>query len=131
MRSGIKILVGTPGNGPVVQRQRIYLFRLKMWLNKGDAVQWRSPSRLMARARLEDNGETPIPDLRVDREHLIPGLFYGIEGMRIGGTRKLPISPHLAFAKRGVPGVIPADAVLVAEIGVLGERKFHDVNGHH
>ena len=47
------------------------------------------------------------------------GLFYGVEAMRIGGTRRLEISPHLAYGDRGVPGVIPPAAVLTAEITIL------------
>jgi FKBP-type peptidyl-prolyl cis-trans isomerase len=52
------------------------------------------------------------------------GLFYGVEGMRVGGTRTLKISPHLAYGKRGIPGVILADAVIIAEFSVLEERVF-------
>ena len=124
MRSGIKVLADTPGNGPKIERQRTYFVRLKLWLNKGDPVKWESPWGLIDRARLEDNGETLITDLRIDRENLMNGLFYGVEGMRIGGTRKLRISPHLAYGERGIPGIIPADAVIVAEFAVLEERIF-------
>lgn len=123
MRSGIKVLSDTPGSGPAIERQHIYLVRLKLWLNKGDAVKWESAWGLMDRARLEDEGETLITDLRIDRENLIPGLFYGIAGMRVGGTRKLRISPHLAYGKNGIPEIIPPDAVLIAEFTVLEERK--------
>ena len=87
MRSGIKVLEDTPGTGPEIERQHTYLVRLKLWLNKGDPVKWTSPWGFIDRARLEDDGETLIADLRIDREHLVNGLFYGIEGMRIGGTR--------------------------------------------
>jgi FKBP-type peptidyl-prolyl cis-trans isomerase len=62
--------------------------------------------------------------LRVDRENLINGLFYGIEGMRIGGTRRLRISPQLAYGERGIPGLIPENAVVVAELSILEERVF-------
>jgi len=70
-------------------------------------------------ARLEDDGRTLITEVRVDRRSLVSGLFYGVEGMRIGGTRRLEIAPHLAYGDRGVPGVIPSNAVLTAEITVL------------
>lgn len=30
-----------------------------------------------------------------DRESLIPGLLHGIEGMRIGGIRRIIVPPHL------------------------------------
>lgn len=124
MRSGIKLLADTPGTGPPIKRQHVYLMRLKFWLNKGDPVIWKSPSGFVDRARLEDNGETLVADLRINREQLINGLFYGIQGMRIGGTRKLRISPHLAYGERGIPGLVPADAVIIAEITVLEERMF-------
>jgi hypothetical protein len=42
-------------------------------------------------ARLEDNGETLITEIRIDRRSLVNGLFYGVEGMRVGGTRRLEI----------------------------------------
>lgn len=124
MRSGIKLLSDSPGTGAPVQRQKIYLIRLKMWLNKSDPVKWSSPWGLIDRARLEDDGETLVTDLRIDRENLNNGLFYGIEGMCVGGTRKLRISPHLAYGERGVPGIIPANAVITAEIEIIEERVF-------
>ena len=74
----------------------------------------------MGVARLDDNGETLITEVRIDRRSLVNGLFYGVEGMRIGGTRRLEIAPHLAYGDRGVPGVIPAAAMLTAEITILG-----------
>lgn len=122
MRSGIEVLEDTPGSGPEIERQHVYLVRLKLWLNKGDPVKWKSPWGMIDTARLEDNGETLVTALRIDRENLIAGLFYGVEGMRIGGTRKLRISPHLAYGKKGIPGTIPEDAVLVAEFSVLDAR---------
>jgi FKBP-type peptidyl-prolyl cis-trans isomerase len=57
---------------------------------------------------------------------MINGLFYGIEGMRVGGTRRLRISPHMAFGGKGLPGTIPANAVLVVECSVLEERRVSD-----
>jgi len=42
--------------------------------------------------------------------------------MRVGGTRRLEIAPHLAYADGGVPGVIPAGALLTAEVTVLESR---------
>ena len=78
---------------------------------------------MIDRARLEDDGETLFTDLRIDRENLFAGLFQGIEGMRIGGTRKLKISPHLAYGETGIAGKVPAHAVIIAEIEFIEERK--------
>jgi len=124
IRSGIEILADEPGTGPIVERKHTYLVRLKMWLNRGEPIRWQEPWGLIDRARLEDAGTTLITDLRVDRVNLISGLFYGVEGMRVGGTRKLRISPHLAYGECGVPGIIPSNAVLIAEFHIVEERTF-------
>jgi FKBP-type peptidyl-prolyl cis-trans isomerase len=70
-------------------------------------------------AQIEDEGLTLITDVEIHRRSLVNGLFYGVEGMRVGGTRRLEIAPHLAYGDRGVPGVIPEGALLTAEITIL------------
>lgn len=124
MKSGVKLIADTPGAGAAVERGRTYLVRLKMWLNKGESIRWERPWGMVDRARLEDDGATLVSDLRVDRESMVNGLFYGVDGMHVGGTRKLRISPHLAYGERGVPGTVPKDAVLVMEIEFIEERVF-------
>jgi hypothetical protein len=95
-----------------------------MWLNQGEPIRWDRPSGPVDSARLEDDGETLITDLRIDRENLVAGLFQGIEGMRVGGCRKLKISPHLAYGETGIPGKVPPRAVIIAEIEFIEERKM-------
>ena len=126
MRSGIEIIEDQPGDGAPVQRQRVYQLRLKMWLNKGEPIRWERPWGLIDRARLEDDGATLVTDLRIDRENLFAGLFQGVDGMCIGGKRKLKISPHLAYGEAGIPGRVPPQAVIVAEIEFLAERKMDE-----
>jgi FKBP-type peptidyl-prolyl cis-trans isomerase len=63
-----------------------------------------------------------ITDVRIDRVFLFAGLFYGIQGMNVGGTRLLRIAPYLAYGEQGLEGVIPPNAVVTAELSVLGER---------
>jgi uncharacterized protein len=118
LRSGLTLLADVPGLGEPVRRQHNYRIRLRLWLNRGEPVRWRMPWGPVGAARLEDNGETLITEVRVSRGLLISGLFYGVEGMRVGGTRRLEIAPHLAYGDRGVPGIIPANAVLTAEITI-------------
>ena len=119
LRSGLTLLVDIPGSGEPVRRQHVYRLRLKMWLHKGEAVRWQIAAGPVGIARLEDSGETLVTQLRIDRRSLVPGLFYGVEGMRVGGMRRLEIAPHLAYGERGVPGIVPANALLVAEITIL------------
>jgi hypothetical protein len=118
MRPGLTLLVDLPGTGDPVRRQHDYRIRLRMWLNNGDAVRWQTAWGPVGVARLEDAGATLTTEVRINRGRLISGLFYGVEGMRVGGTRRLEIAPHLAYGDRGVPGVIPAGAVLTAEITI-------------
>ena len=119
LRSGLTLLVDVPGGGDLVRRQHNYKICLRLWLHRGEPVRWNTASGPVGVARLEDNGETLITEVRIDRRSLVNGLFYGVEGMRVGGTRRLEIAPHLAYGDRGVPDVIPANAVLTAEITIL------------
>jgi FKBP-type peptidyl-prolyl cis-trans isomerase len=93
-----------------------------MWLHKGEPVRWSHASGSTGVGRFEDEGETLITEMRIDRRTLVGGLFYGIDGMRVGGTRRLEIAPHLAYGERGVPGTIPPNALLMAEITILEAR---------
>ena len=120
LRSGLTLLVDIPGTGELVRRQHNYRIRLRLWLNRGESVRWQTAWGPVGDARLDDDGETLITEVRIDRRSLVNGLFYGVEGMRIGGTRRLEIAPHLAYGEHGVPGVIPAAAMLTAEITILG-----------
>jgi hypothetical protein len=107
------------GTGEPVRRQRTYRVRLRLCLNTGEAVRWPSAWATENVFRLDDLGETLITEIRIHRGSLVSGLFYGVEGMRVGGTRRLEIAPHMAYGERGVPGVIPGGAALVAEVTIL------------
>ena len=119
LRSGLTRLVDVPGTGEPVLRQHNYRIRLRLWLNKGEAVRWQAAWGPVGAAKLVDDGKTLITEVRIDRRSLVNGLFYGVEGMQVGGMRRLEIAPHLAYGERGVPGIIPAGAVLTAEITIL------------
>jgi hypothetical protein len=117
LRSGLTLLTDLPGNGEVVRRQHQYRVCIRMWLNKGDIVRWKGSPEASAPPEGDDARETAV--VRVHRGSMIAGLFYGIEGMRVGGTRRLEIAPHLAYGDAGVAGAIPARAVLTAEVTIL------------
>lgn len=53
---------------------------------------------------------------------VIPGWDQGVQGMRVGGRRRLTIPPQLAYGKRGAGGVIGPDETLVFVVDLVGVR---------
>jgi hypothetical protein len=121
VRAGLTLLEDIAGEGPPVARRRTYRVRLRLWLHRGEPVRWRDTSTTPGGGELDDQRTTLVSDLRIDRSSLIAGLFYGLEGMRVGGWRRHEIAPQLAYGADGVPDVVPPNAVLTAEIAVLRE----------
>lgn len=121
LRKGVKLLEETPGDGPPVERQQYYLMAIRITLSRGDVV--RQPEKCLShqvneQRRTEDDGYFRH-QVRIDRENLVGGMFYAVQGMNVGGYRKVTIAPHLAYGERGVPDLIPPNAKLTAEIKVL------------
>ena len=56
------------------------------------------------------------------RGRVIAGWDQGVEGMRVGGRRRLTIPPHLAYGNRGAGGVIGPGETLVFVVDLLGVR---------
>lgn len=53
---------------------------------------------------------------------VISGWDTGVQGMKVGGRRKLVIPPHLAYGDRGAGGVIAPGESLIFVVDLLDVR---------
>ncbi len=53
---------------------------------------------------------------------VISGWDTGVQGMKVGGRRKLVIPPHLAYGDRGAGGVIKPGETLIFVVDLMDAR---------
>ena len=61
-------------------------------------------------------------DFRLGVGQVISGWDQGVEGMKVGGRRKLVIPPHLGYGDRGAGGVIKPGETLIFVVDLLEVR---------
>ncbi|MDB6077382.1 MAG: peptidylprolyl isomerase, FKBP-type [Akkermansiaceae bacterium] len=111
MPKGVKITDLRVGTGTELQRGMSALADVRYFLNRGDEIL--------------RNEEFPRPwwiELE-DRDSLIPGVRYGLPGMRVGGIREMVISPHLAFRDANWGQEVPANAVVRCVVELFDARN--------
>ena len=61
-------------------------------------------------------------DFRLGVGQVIAGWDQGVEGMKVGGRRRLVIPPHLGYGDRGAGGVIKPGETLIFVVDLLAVR---------
>ena len=94
------------GEGPAVQSGQTVRVHYTGWLPDGSEFD---SSR---------DGDEPL-EVTVGVGNVSPGWDEGLQGMHVGGQRKLVIPPNLAYGDRGAGGVIPPGATLVFDVELM------------
>jgi FKBP-type peptidyl-prolyl cis-trans isomerase FkpA len=110
MKKGIEAEDVVVGSGGEALRGKTVIARVRVFLTDGTELT----DALLGGPRVKIN---------LRRRECIAGVRYGIEGMRVGGVRRLVIAPHLAYGPHGVPGRVPPYASLRCEVELLEVRE--------
>ena len=61
-------------------------------------------------------------DFRLGVGQVISGWDQGVQGMKVGGRRRLTIPPHLGYGDRGAGGVIKPGETLIFVVDLIDVR---------
>jgi FKBP-type peptidyl-prolyl cis-trans isomerase len=125
--SGLEILEDREGSGPAAASGHTITYNVRIFLNRGDevAINEALAEQGIADDRIRRDGDQILVDhiSTLGKRQAIAGIEKALMGMRAGGFRKVRVSPHLAYRDRGVPGLIPPDAVLDVSIWLREIRE--------
>jgi FKBP-type peptidyl-prolyl cis-trans isomerase len=114
--SGLEILEDHEGSGPMAESGHTIVYNVRIFLNRGDEVLLNEiqAERDVPEERIRREGDQIFIDhiSTLGKRQVIAGIEKALLGMRAGGFRKIRVGPHLAYGSRGLPGLIPPDAVL-------------------
>ena len=105
--SGLKVMDYRVGTGPEAVLGRTVGVHYTGWLENGTKFD-----------SSVDRGQ-PF-EFALGAGNVIKGWDEGVQGMKVGGARKLIIPAALGYGARGAGGVIPPNATLIFEVELLG-----------
>jgi hypothetical protein len=118
--SGLEILEDREGCGLVAKIGDTVTYNVRIFLNHGDEVPMNEAQSKQGipsdRLRQEENQILIDHMTTLGKRQATAGIEKALVGMRPGGFRKVRVGPHLAYGSRGIPGLIPSDAVLTVHI---------------
>ena len=104
---GLDIEVTHESSGPAIHKGQAAKVHYTGWLQDGTKFD---SSR--------DRGE-PFEFIVGDGQ-VIKGWDVGVDGMKVGETRKLTLSPDMGYGPNGAGNVIPPNATLLFDVELLG-----------
>jgi FKBP-type peptidyl-prolyl cis-trans isomerase (trigger factor) len=116
--SGLKLLEEREGVGTPANKGDRVLFNIRLFLNKGDEARLNEtqathlPREMI---RVVDGATLIDHTIVLGRREAVAGVEHALMGMKVGGYRKVRVSPHLAYRDKGIPDLIPPNAVLICE----------------
>ena len=131
--SGLKLLEEREGVGTPAKKGDRVLFNMRLFLNKGAEVRLNEtqathlPKEMI---RVVDGVTLIDRTVVLGRREVIAGVEHALMGMKVGSYRKVRVSPHLDYRDKGIPDLIPPNAVLIVEVwlrGVEGALFGHGV----
>src|ERR671924_167150 len=101
--SGLRYIDEQVGEGASIQSGQTVSVHYTGWLTNG--------------TKFDSSRDRRDPFVfNLGKGQVIQGWDEGVQGMKVGGKRKLTIPPAMAYGSRGAGGVIPPNATLVFEV---------------
>jgi FKBP-type peptidyl-prolyl cis-trans isomerase len=117
--SGLKLLEEREGEGMPANKGDRVLFNMRLFLNKGDEVPLNeTQAKHLPREMIRVVDEVTLIDRTIvlGSREAMAGVEHALMGMKVSGYRKVRVSPHLAYRDKGIPDLVPPDAVLICDI---------------
>jgi FKBP-type peptidyl-prolyl cis-trans isomerase len=105
-KSGLTYEDKKVGSGPVAKAGQTVSVHYTGWLTNGTKFD---SSR--------DRNEPFV--FHLGAGEVIPGWDEGVQGMKVGGVRKLTIPPALGYGSRGAGSAVPPNSTLIFEVELL------------
>ena len=102
------------GTGPAIKAGQLAVVHYTGWLYDEKAPEQKGKKFDSSRDRNQ-----PF-DFELGAGMVIQGWDEGVEGMQVGGQRRLVIPPEKGYGSQGAGGVIPPNATLVFDVELVG-----------